>query len=559
MKHSIRSLTHRSLFLILLLAFAPPGQAGEITGRIVDSATGEPVEARLTIVSTDGKTHHLAESTGREGLGAAVPYEKRRGEESVEVHTALSADPFRADLPPGRYRLTAARGHEYRPAMVEIEVSEESADPEPVELKLERWIDLNARGWFSGDVHCHLPREGLETVLRAADLNVTFPLSAWVTDTAHRPDEDNKVSEEAPRPHPILAGENRLIWPVNTEYELFTREGEKHPLGALLVLRHREPLDLTVPPVGPMIDRAREQGAVFDLDKHNWPWSMMLPAIGAVDLFELSNNHVWETTFGVTNWHTEYVPEYAGIAVSEDGHLDERGWLEFGFQNWYALLNCGLRIAPSAGTGSGVHPVALGFGRVYVRLPEREFDLDEWMDGLKAGRSFVTTGPMLFATVDEAHPGSRIEWTPPKKAADGEMSGIPVIVRVESEQHITALELIVNGDRVALEIGGSIGARATHSAMAQAQVAMERSGWIAARVFAETAEGRPRFAHTAPVWVEVKDKPALPKLAEVDYLLGRVEAEIERHRDKLSEEAVAEFEQAAEFYREKRKAVLDSQ
>ncbi len=532
MPHLFRFFSYRPLFFGLSLAAAFPGQAREITGRIVDSATGEAIEARLSIVSSDGKTHHLAESTGREGLGAAVPYEKRRGEESVEVHTALSADPFRADLPPGRYRLIASRGHEYRPASAEIEVTEDSAAMAQVELKLERWIDLNARGWFSGDVHCHLPREGLETVLRAADLNVTFPLSAWVTDTAHRPDVDNKVSEEPPRPHPILAGANRLIWPVNTEYELFTREGEKHPLGALLVLRHREPLDLTVPPVAPMIEQARKQGAVFDLDKHNWPWSMMLPAIGAVDLFELSNNHVWETAFGVTNWHTEYVPDYAGIPVSEDGHLDERGWLEFGFQNWYALLNCGLRIAPSAGTGSGVHPVALGFGRVYVRLPGGEMDIDAWIDGLKAGHSFVTTGPMLFVTVNESHPGASVEWQPTgKKDADEEDRGLPVMVRVESEQRITALELIVNGDRIPLEIGGSIGARAAYSAMAQARVPMERSGWIAARVFAETADGRPRFAHTAPVWVEVKDKPALPKLAEIDYLLGRVEAEIERHRD----------------------------
>ena len=46
----------------------------------------------------------------------------------------------------------------------------------------------------------------------------------------------------------------------------------------------------------------------------------------------------------------------------------ERGWIEFGFQNYYALLDCGFRIRPTAGTASGVHPVPLGFGRVYVHL-----------------------------------------------------------------------------------------------------------------------------------------------------------------------------------------------
>jgi hypothetical protein len=46
---------------------------------------------------------------------------------------------------------------------------------------------------------------------------------------------------------------------------------------------------------------------------------------------------------------------------------------------------------------AGVHPVPLGFGRVYVQL-EGELDADAWLSGLNAGRSFVTTGPMLFVT-----------------------------------------------------------------------------------------------------------------------------------------------------------------
>ena len=46
--------------------------------------------------------------------------------------------------------------------------------------------------------------------------------------------------------------------------------------------------------------------------------------------------------------------------------LNERGWLDFTFQNYYLLLNCGFRLRPTGGTASGVHPVPLGFGRVYV-------------------------------------------------------------------------------------------------------------------------------------------------------------------------------------------------
>ena len=63
----------------------------------------------------------------------------------------------------------------------------------------------------------------------------------------------------------------------------------------------------------------------------------------------------------------------------------------------YALLNCGFRLRPTAGTASGVHPVPLGFGRVYVHLPDG-FDYAAWMKGLGAGRSFVTAAPRPKAT-----------------------------------------------------------------------------------------------------------------------------------------------------------------
>lgn len=75
-------------------------------------------------------------------------------------------------------------------------------------------------------------------------------------------------------------------------------------------------------------------------------------------------------------------------------------------------------------------------------------------------------------------------------------------------------------------------------------------------MFAKTPDGRPRFAHTAPIYVEVEGKPVTPRLLEADYLLKRVEAEIERNEKTISKEALAEFEKAAEFYREKRKAAL---
>ena len=44
------------------------------------------------------------------------------------------------------------------------------------------------------------------------------------------------------------------------------------------------------------------------------------------------------------------------------------------------------QIKPSAGTASGVHPVPLGFGRVYVKL-SGPFRYESWINGLRDGRS----------------------------------------------------------------------------------------------------------------------------------------------------------------------------
>ena len=131
---------------------------------------------------------------------------------------------------------------------------------------------------------------------------------------------------------------------------------------------------------------------------------MALVPIMPVDLYELSNNHVWQTEFAFREFG-ERAAAWMGVERDAKG-FTERGWIEFGFRNYYALLDCGFRLRPTAGTASGVHPVPLGFGRVYVRL-DGGLDEHAWLHGLDAGRSFVTTGPMLFVTLDGHDPGHR--------------------------------------------------------------------------------------------------------------------------------------------------------
>src|SRR5262249_20060434 len=193
--------------------------------------------------------------------------------------------------------------------------------------------------------------------------------------------------------------------PRNTAYEIFTVDKKPPTLGAVFVLNHKSVLEEGVPPVGPVARRAKQEGAPLELGKHNWPWSMMLVPVMGVDLYELSNNHLWRTEVGFPGWG-EPAGGRVGAERGPDGFTGA-GWVVDGFRNYYTLLNCGFRLRPTAGTASGVHPVPLGFGRVYVRLGSGApgFSYDAWVKGLNAGRSFVTTGPMLLAELNGRDPG----------------------------------------------------------------------------------------------------------------------------------------------------------
>lgn len=362
-----------------------------VTGSIVDAAAQKSVPARLYIQSETGDWFHAKSASHS---GTEIPYSKIRGNGSVEVHTTLSAGDFVAELPVGSYTLTAERGKEYIPISLKLSVSEQKNRLQKIVLPLHRWTNMASRGWYSGETHVHRTVAELPTLMLAEDLNVTFPLTAWVTDSRDTPLRNNKNPDPVPFAELIKVDATHVIWPVNTEYEIFTVNGNRHTLGAVFVLNHREALRMATPPVTPIAEEARRQGGILELDKHNWPWSMMLVPVMKVGLFELTNNHIWRTGFQFRSWYPEYTGEYMNIDKVE-GAFTERGWIDFGFKNYYALLNCGFDMKPTAGTASGVHPVPLGFGRVYVKI-DGQFSYEKWLQGLMEGRSFVTTGPMLM-------------------------------------------------------------------------------------------------------------------------------------------------------------------
>ena len=509
--------------LLLVLLVAAPRDA-TLRGVVLDADSGNPLPCRITVRGADGK-FYFAKSAAPEG--SAVEYRKQAAKESVESHVTLSAHPFTVTLPPGPCSITVQRGKEYLPQTRKIEVAEGGA---PVEFKLKRWIHMAARGWYSGETHVHRMPDVLPNVMLAEDLNVALPITSWVQEAYASPGSANKAGAQIPNDARITEVDpTHVFYSRNTEYEIFSVDKKKHTLGALFFLNHKTLFEEGMPPVRPIVKKAREEGALLELDKHNWPWSAMLVPVFNVDLYELANNHIWETEFAFRDFGAP-APDFMKIEKDAKGYT-EKGWIDYTFQNYYSFLNCGLRMRPTAGCASGVHPVPLGFGRVYVQV-DGPFRYDAWMKGLNEGRSFVTTGPMLFVTYS--------------KKQD------LLTIMAESATPLSSVDVIINGEVAASARPENLETPAKgYASTVLAKPGVDESSWVAVRCFEDRPDKRRRYAHSAPIYIDVAGKPLRPRRPDVEFLLKRVEDEIARNKEILTPESLAEYQEAAEFYRKK--------
>ncbi len=507
-----------------------------VEGEIVDDASSKALPARLYIRSANG-TWQFPKSASTSG--SAIRYERRSGfnTNATEMHTTLSAHPFRIELLPGRYTFTIERGKEFFPESRAVVV--ERGLPKQT-FRLRRWVNMNEQGWYSGDTHNHRDPAELPNVMLAEDVNVGLPMVDWTTTSTAAPSTNGRGFKGNFGNGPVQIDATHAWQPRNTEYEIFTTGTKSHTLGALLILNHRTRFDQPVFPLQAIAEKARAEGALLDLEKHNWPWSLALVPLLNVDLFELANNHHWQVEFGVRNW-AEPAPAWMKLPDAGTGIDSERGWTLYGFQTYYTLLNCGFRLRPAAGTANGVHPVPLGFSRVYVHLDE-PFSFDAWMRGLAAGRSFVTTGPMMFAKVDGQWPGTNALPSHPSMRHELECN-------VLSEQPLETIELIVNGVVTQrFEPQNTKANAGSFESKISTQFNPKTSSWLVWRCFEKRPNNRFRFAHTAPWHFEVPGQPLRPRRAEADWLVANVKAEIARSQGVAPESLINDYQRALEIY-----------
>ncbi len=226
-------------------------------------------------------------------------------------------------------------------------------------------------------------------------------------------------------------------------------------------------------------------------------------------------------------------------------------------ETYYRLINCGLRLAAGAGTAANYKPNPIGFNRTYVRAGKNP-SLPDFLKAWRAGRNFVTNGPMLFLTIDNQHePGDTIAL--PKSGGE-----VNISVQAFSDQPLTSLGIVINGEVIASDakVSGSTGAFTLKHRI-------EEGAWIAARCSARdellsdeeldvyrieggtsTRPSRHRFAHTSPVYVTVDGKG--PRVARSIEEARRMLATFEKYAATItSEENLGEVREAVKEARKR--------
>lgn len=440
---------------------------GERTGRLVvrTTASGLGSTARLTVTDRDG--HPVIPNAGQPRFD---------GQNGVTFF--YSPGTIELEVPAGEATVTAVRGLATPPAQGRVTIV--AGATRVLDLTLRPVWNARAAGWYSGDHHFHLNYGGpfqlqpqrLLPLMMSEDLDVATPLLAnlhvrfedqdlWKWRRSNAP--PFVVWAQEVRSHFLghvgLLDTKQLFWPWiwGPGYEVHARDDRPnaeplrfaHAQGGMGVYVH--PVIIADPFANAASLERIPTGFVADA------------AQGLVDLLEVVC--LWSNPTGTS-------------------------------ELWHRLLNLGVPIAPQGGTDVMLdfgRTMAVGVTRVFVR-PEGRFTYETYMSALKAGRSFVTNGPMLeFALGGGVRPGGVLA-----RGGDARFE-----LSLHSAVPVTRVEVLVNG---AVAWRGEDGIDSAGTRRYQGTLTLPAGGWVAARAVGPATLRWPAmdvhaFAHTSPVWI----------------------------------------------------------
>jgi hypothetical protein len=453
--------------------------------RVNDAATGQPTPVRIRFVDSAGQ--YLAPFGRLTDFFTDLRCFDGGGNVQLGLEKACYIDgSCEIALPADTFTVEVCKGPEYHPLRRTVALGPGKLT---LRLALERWIDLRKERWYSGDSRAHfLPPHTALLEGAAEDLAVVNLLAV-----------QELYAEDEERGLPFISGitafSGRRPALETPGHLVVVNTSNWHPhLGALGLLNcHRvvyplvfgnDPEELNDWTLADWCDQChRKAGLVV--------WGDFEHRHSDYDANALATEALADLLLGKVD-----AVEFTGLIWKEFPALSE----------WYRLLDCGLQVPLVGGSGKVSNMIALGSVRTYARLgPGEEFTYKNWIEAVRAGRTFITNGPLLSLSVNGEELGSVI---------DLPEAGQAVHVRAEARSLLPfeRLEVVFGGTPVC---GTATLEDAPTTVAIEADVVISASGWLAARCGGPhrlySGDGAQTVAaHTSPIYVRVAGQPIRP-------------------------------------------------
>jgi hypothetical protein len=442
-----------------LPAWASNGQL-ELTA--IDKQTGKPTACRMTIKTAAGRPW--------------IP--RMKGVPNLHDHFTVPGTVM-LKIPVGNYSLEIERGLEYPVVYGHFEIRDFANDTKTVELQ--RHVDMAAAGWYSGDLDVRRDPADVEFLMSGEDLHFAQVVT-WQNDknllAGKKPLKKTRECFDENRWYDLLAGEQ-------------IRSG-----GAVLLFGLGKPLlaadqNPDVPPLAELaLEVHKTPGAWVDVTRPYW-WDLpTLVALGQVDSIEIAHGGIGRERITLE--------EKGARPRDKQRYPDPRGGARWSEQIYYHLLNCGLRIPPSAGSGSGATNNPVGYNRMYVRV-ESPCTYERWWESLRAGRVTITNGPLLQPSVQGQPPGATFQ------VDDNKPVELEIGLTLSIREPLTYLEIIKNGN-----VDQSIRFADYAKSGRLPPVKFNGTGWFLIRAVSDDPKCY-HFAMTAPYFVQFGYQPRISR------------------------------------------------
>lgn len=479
-----------------------PAAQGQLELRILDQQTGKPTACRM----------HLKTAAGR----ARLPKQAAAWDDHFVVPGRILLR-----LPLGSYTFQIERGPEYPVLSGHFTINKFADDSKQIQLR--RHVDMSSQGWWSGDLDVRRPVGDIELLMAAEDLHVV-PLVTWWNAPSQR-------SAETPRRDPLLRfDQDRFCHALGGQ--------QAWPGGTLSFFNLPAPIRLGSPnaeypsPIQ-LLRRLRGQPAAWvDATRPYWQDLPMLVALGQVDSIQVAHGDMCRTRM---------LPPPANAGPRDPKrYAHVQGMGRWSHDIYFHLLECGLRIPPSAGSGSGAGPNPPGYNRVYVHVAG-PLSYEKWWQGLRAGRVTVTNGPLLEPSVHGQLPGHVFH------GPAGQALEFQIALTLHTREPISYLEIIKNG-RVEHEVRFDDYRQAGRLP----KLRFDQSGWFLVRAVTDLPNTF-RFGMTGPYYVEIGSRPRISKRS-VQCMLDWVEqraAQIQIEQPDRRAEVLQAHQRARQFWLER--------